>query len=84
MLELETTAAEQVPLIEMVFFEFSSAQPTPLVHALGAGHMVAAYIGNLGYASSAFMAIDDVSFLLGPLEILSIVGFLTCQTFMRY
>jgi hypothetical protein len=84
MVKLKVTAAEQIPLIEVVFLELTATKPAPLVVTLRARHMITALIRYLCYPCRALLAVYYIALSLGPLKIFNVVCLLARDTLMLW
>lgn len=66
----------------MVFLEPCATQPAPLVLALGTGHVVTAFVGNLCDPCLAHFAVYHVAFRLCPLSVVQVFCVIAGQAFV--
>jgi hypothetical protein len=79
---LQGRTPKEVPFVEVVFFELGTAQPAPLIPALGTSHVVAPFVLYFSYSCLTLGAIYHVAFIFGPVEVLNIISLRTCLSFV--
>lgn len=82
MVELQISAPKQIPFIEVIFFKFGSTQPTPLVFAFRAGHMITTFIWNFSYPSFTFLTIHYISLLFCPQFVVLVLNLFASLSFV--